>query len=80
MLKLLFIFNLKDKRVGLDFKLSTNNLNAMYKMTVDDAIEKDELMEYATDDNIKNLMEVTKFIRDNRLYQTNRLRQFAMKK
>ena len=27
MLKLLFIFNLKDKRVGLDFKLSTNNLN-----------------------------------------------------
>lgn len=52
----------------------------MYKMTVDDTIEKDELMEYATDDNIKNLMEVTKFIRDNRLYQTNRLRQFAMKK
>jgi hypothetical protein len=68
MLKLLFIFNLKDKRVGVDFKLSTKNLNAVYKMTVDDEIEKDELMEYATDENIKNLMEVTKFIRDNRLY------------
>ena len=68
MLKLLFIFNLKDKRVGVDFKLSTKNLNAVYKMTVENTIDQDELQEYATDDNIKNLMEVTKFIRDNRLY------------
>ena len=43
MLKLLFIFNLKDKRVGVDFKLSTKNLNAVYKMTVEDTIEQDEL-------------------------------------
>ena len=38
MLKLLFILNLKDKKVGVDFKLSTKNLNAMYKMTVQDEI------------------------------------------
>jgi len=74
MLKLLFIFNLKDKRVGMDFKLSTKNLNAMYKMTVEEDIKQDELMQYATDDNNKNLLEVTKFIRDNRLYQTSKLR------
>jgi hypothetical protein len=66
--------NLKDKRVGVDFKLSTKNLNAVYKLTVEDTIETDELQEYATEENIQNLLEVTKFIRDNRLYQTSRLR------
>lgn len=51
----MFIFNMKDKNVGVDFKLSENNLDAVYKMTIADQIGKDELLQYATDENIKNL-------------------------
>ena len=35
MLKLIFIFNLKNKEVGVDFDFTKGNLDAIYKMTVE---------------------------------------------
>ena len=78
MLKLIFIFNVKNTGVSKELDLNDKNLDMIFKMTKKNNIGDDELEKYATDENIMNLKKVIKFIKDRRLYQTSKLRKFTI--
>ena len=62
MLKLIFIFNVKNTGVSKELDLNDKNLDMIFKMTKKNNIGDDELEKYATDENIMNLKKVIKFI------------------
>ena len=62
MLKLIFIFNVKNTGVSKGLDLNDKNLDMIFKMTKKNNIGDDELEKYATDENIMNLKKVIKFI------------------